>query len=129
MNCPYSFHSTDCPSEWGLPHAVSPHSIVGVVSIQLIAPASGAEWVNAVQDCIQNKSFHSTDCPSEWGHRDPEKAAKLAGLQVSIQLIAPASGASPLTHPRIFWEIVSIQLIAPASGALMKSLITCLTVY
>ena len=63
-----SFHSTDCPSEWGL------ITIVGTnpkhcVSIQLIAPASGA--LVRTQDGIHmvDSGFHSTDCPSEWGLR------------------------------------------------------------
>ena len=39
-----SFHSTDCPSEWGL-----------LESDRFLLPD------------IYFWSFHSTDCPSEWG--------------------------------------------------------------
>ena len=64
-----------------------------LVSIQLIAPASGAS--NA--------------------HRAGRRQ-----LLVSIQLIAPASGADNYIMARAFIQAdgVSIQLIAPASGAL-----------
>ena len=36
------------------------------VSIQLIAPASGA-WIELELGAIIDRCFHSTDCPSEWG--------------------------------------------------------------
>ena len=39
---------------------------IGKVSIQLIAPASGATKKQSTGDA-PIKSFHSTDCPSEWG--------------------------------------------------------------
>ena len=38
------------------------------VSIQLIAPASGARVIMGyAKDEAVEASFHSTDCPSEWG--------------------------------------------------------------
>ena len=63
-----------------------------MVSIQLIAPASGAHEKLKRQDFRGLQRFHSTDCPSEWGQ---EKTAMLQEFvdKVSIQLIAPASGA------------------------------------
>ena len=90
----WSFHSTDCPSEWGL--------------------------LNGKLSLVSLKSFHSTDCPSEWGsclrlNHPPSPLytqfpfnwlPQRVGLtdnwwksysessEVSIQLIAPASGAS-----------------------------------
>ena len=63
------------------------------VSIQLIAPASGA--------------------------LKKLKMLRL-GLGVSIQLIAPASGAFGLPVESFAGVLVSIQLIAPASGAYQK---------
>ena len=62
-----SFHSTDCPSEWG---QFSLSSTTGTKS-----------------------SFHSTDCPSEWGPKVGNAIVHLLDAMVSIQLIAPASGA------------------------------------
>ena len=85
------FHSTDCPSEWGLQNSDIVYDRVRVVSIQLIAPASGASNRLNLRTIV---------------------------LRVSIQLIAPASGAYNrmvvLLTPS---SKVSIQLIAPASGA------------
>ena len=63
------------------------------VSIQLIAPASGAQ---------------RRDNAGSQGRRD---------FTVSIQLIAPASGAWRPYQNQKRTEAVSIQLIAPASGA------------
>ena len=79
-----SFHSTDCPSEWGLYEDRDRDSNMYYVSIQLIAQ----------QQCIHplTPSFHSTDCPSEWGPANSHKRT-IDRLEVSIQLIAPASGA------------------------------------
>ena len=39
------FHSTDCPSEWGLLNYIAFFNNCLFVSIQLIAPASGAPRV------------------------------------------------------------------------------------
>ena len=61
-------------------------------------------------------SFHSTDCPSEWGQAAEAAKAKVL-KDVSIQLIAPASGASRRRDSIPNFFTVSIQLIAPASGA------------
>ena len=70
-----------------------------VVSIQLIAPASGALNGSALMSLMPRSSFHSTDCPSEWGHWIcPGVNAK---FPVSIQLIAPASGATIHTPAKI----------------------------
>ena len=46
------FHSTDCPSEWGLAYLVSivDNLKKALVSIQLIAPASGAPDLLAVAE-------------------------------------------------------------------------------
>ena len=63
------------------------------VSIQLIAPASGA--------------FEMVD----------SAFLKPSEIIVSIQLIAPASGATPVVSIGEEFIEVSIQLIAPASGA------------
>ena len=91
-----SFHSTDCPSEWGLEGWIDTLVAGHTVSIQLIAPASGALRRLLLERVLYGShfySFHSTDCPSEWGLApDPERELK---LKVSIQLIAPASGAPP----------------------------------
>ena len=65
--------------------------------------------------------FHSTDCPSEWGPLPLFEFQYANGNKVSIQLIAPASGAGLVrsTLPNSQDYKVSIQLIAPASGALI----------
>ena len=63
------------------------------VSIQLIAPASGATGFN-----------YSSELNSKFPY-------------VSIQLIAPASGAMTMFEGLKTIAEVSIQLIAPASGA------------
>ena len=92
------FHSTDCPSEWGLwKITFLTVRLLPVVSIQLIAPASGA---------FSNLAFI---------------ASSNVDVTVSIQLIAPASGAKILDgdNHRLYL-LVSIQLIAPASGALTE---------
>ena len=109
-----SFHSTDCPSEWGR-HLRLHGSPRAHVSIQLIAPASGA--TSGLKLLVATYSgFHSTDCPSEWGHKIVWK--RVRETPVSIQLIAPASGATPKVVKKKQKEVVvSIQLIAPASGA------------
>ena len=43
------------------------------VSIQLIAPASGAQAALVKFVRLMKASFHSTDCPSEWGPQDGMK--------------------------------------------------------
>ena len=69
------------------------------VSIQLIAPASGALFrVSLLRYGESHKGFHSTDCPSEWGLM-AEVQDILRNLDVSIQLIAPASGALMRSYP------------------------------
>ena len=52
---------------------------IGFVSIQLIAPASGALGVGtAVAGVLLQPGFHSTDCPSEWGQAiEDQKVADL----------------------------------------------------
>ena len=40
------------------------------VSIQLIAPASGAKATNIMWGGSYVVGFHSTDCPSEWGQAE-----------------------------------------------------------
>ena len=115
------FHSTDCPSKWGLgvigfgwvtskmilvsiqliaPVSGAIQTLLEVllssnhnVSIQLIAPASGAEIAEAYA-AFANARFHSTDCPSKWGQaREQGHGEEDHESSVSIQLIAPASGA------------------------------------
>ena len=86
------FHSTDCPSKWGLPfdswlRSRKPRQ----VSIQLIAPASGA-MERYLDVLLPQWGFHSTDCPSKWGHA-AIGSVFTSFKKVSIQLIAPASGA------------------------------------
>ena len=62
------FHSTDSPSEWGpgRTYTASEELDNALVSIQLIAPASGAHVTN-IRIVGSIGGFHSTDCPSEWG--------------------------------------------------------------
>ena len=43
----------------------------GEVSIQLIAPASGATYTLLTRQRRKCSGFHSTDCPSEWGLSSP----------------------------------------------------------
>ena len=68
---PASFHSTDCPSEWGPYAPAYGFEPANQVSIQLIAPASGAllPLGETLADLL-DASFHSTDCPSEWGREE-----------------------------------------------------------
>ena len=79
------------------------------VSIQLIAPASGASDRFLLPDIYFWKGFHSTDCPSEWGlgcGYSPRWTDIL--FLVSIQLIAPASGAPTVpTIPKKITIVVS----------------------
>ena len=89
------------PFNW-LPQRVGPKRelldvIEGLiwVSIQLVAPASGA-----------------------FG-RAGGKPSEMDGF-VSIQLVAPASGASVEAIGMCDYNRVSIQLVAPASGAIAK---------
>ena len=65
--------------------------------------------------CLSTLRFHSIDFPSEWGLEGA--AYKEYWLEVSIQLISPASGDPPsrLSALRLS-SSVSIQLISPASG-------------
>ena len=62
--------------------------------------------------------FHSINVPSEWGPNAKaiEKAAEV--LEVSIQLMSPASGDFEHNGKLYFpeCETVSIQLMSPASG-------------
>ena len=68
--------------------------------------------------------FHSISFPSEWGVDVPAELMEMldaprAQVQVSIQLVSPASGelsgyAFKTAKPTL-WE-VSIQLVSPASG-------------
>ena len=54
-----------------------------------------------LQNCGKPSSFrgfHSTDCPSEWGQTVTLNLEKLGVDLVSIQLIAPASGAPRQRH-------------------------------
>ena len=116
-----------------------PSRIKYLVSIQLIAPASGAVMSGAFW-ILDLECFHSTDCPSEWGPQSKRDYPDMAQA-VSSQLIAPASGAwnanAMTTEAKCFLSTdcpsewgrnyktvgspvvfeVSIQLIAPASGA------------
>jgi len=110
------FHSIGCPSEWGhdtqglviegltlfpfnwLPQRVGPRFVcnrrrrIEHVSIQLVAPASGAPRLSPLSPRL-NPSFHSIGCPSEWGPR-LSNSINLRSCSVSIQLVAPASGAA-----------------------------------
>ena len=118
------FHSIGCPSEWGLPPMPTRKELaqlfpfnwlpqrVGLmepflvrrlelrVSIQLVAPASGASRAFSAL-LSEIKCFHSIGCPSEWG---PEGRRQWRVQdQVSIQLVAPASGAcSPISINTIY---------------------------
>ncbi len=87
------------------------------VSIQLMSPASGNCTIN-VSSSIGRFSFHSINVPSEW---EPGRILILQNgvlfLKVSIQLMSPASGN--VTGERLVRVIevnVSIQLMSPASG-------------
>ena len=99
--------------------------LLRIVSIQLVAPASGALVLQQMIDnpadfmfpfnwlpqrvgpetvyVIQRGevlSFHSIGCPSEWGRRIFFQRPKDTFV-VSIQLVAPASGASHLRIPPV----------------------------
>ncbi len=83
-----SFHSINIPSEWGLFNgAVLPQ--VNYVSIQLISPASGDDYINITD--ISITCFHSINIPSEWGQKKYQVGTE-DWTEVSIQLISPASG-------------------------------------
>ncbi len=87
-----SFHSISFPSEWGLE--------AGMKIAQL------------------GQGFHSISFPSEWGRIYSPQQTKMSKLQVSIQLVSPASGDFNYLHRRsslLRWQ-VSIQLVSPASG-------------
>ena len=73
----FCFHSTDCPSEWGHERHYHRHN----------SPM---------------ESFHSTDCPSEWGLTIVAIFPSHTRTKVSIQLIAPASGATKKWGMAIF---------------------------
>jgi len=59
------FHSISFPSEWGLDVATTA-KLYGVVSIQLVSPASGDCW-GEMGRLLPDGSFHSISFPSEWG--------------------------------------------------------------
>ena len=64
-----SFHSTDCPSEWG--HDTGSMSRSSFASFH--STDCPSEWglllleIFLVKLVFMIQSFHSTDCPSEWG--------------------------------------------------------------
>ena len=66
-------------------------------------------------------SFHSISFPSEWGGGGIDWQLDNAGIDVSIQLVSPASGESVAQGgvTGAINIIVSIQLVSPASGELM----------
>ena len=89
------FHSISFPSEWGVYHAPKLIAFFGVVSIQLVSPASG-EMIWCRSQSMNLLRFHSISFPSEWGDvylrdRSPDRSR-----QVSIQLVSPASGEDSL---------------------------------
>jgi len=86
---------------------------LGLVSIQLVSPASGDRGV-AIATLVLKLSFHSISFPSEWGLFIPESIEPLR--EVSIQLVSPASGDSELNFCSWNDPRVSIQLVSPASG-------------
>ena len=87
-----SFHSTDCPSEWG--HTEIDENEEETGNYCFHSTDCPSEWGPFTEShvALAIDGFHSTDCPSEWG---PSYYEMKNGEwhRVSIQLIAPASGA------------------------------------
>ena len=133
------FHSIGCPSEWGAT-STRPQNTHGKVSIQLVAPASGAVGL-ALQKWLFIR-FHSIGCPSEWGacliqlhgrfiefpfNWLPQRVGrskpchyKRMSTAFPFNWLPQRVGRDELAlfHPGQMR--VSIQLVAPASGATEK---------
>ncbi len=89
----------------------------GRVSIQLMSPASGDMVVDLAPEKVCLVSFHSIDVPSEWGQDGAFRLGPATDLQVSIQLMSPASGdVEERGGMPVLGKHVSIQLMSPASG-------------
>ncbi len=85
---PISFHSISFPSEWG-------------------------EHTSQSQNRFY-LGFHSISFPSEWG--DQQLLLLRRQVDVSIQLVSPASGEPSVISEYLSNWKVSIQLVSPASG-------------
>ena len=110
----FRFHSIGCPSEWGrMRDKMARPAIVEFPFNwlpQRVGPGPTDRPFAGEKLC-----FHSIGCPSEWGLL--VSIGVFALTLVSIQLVAPASGARS-SHPQRKRPMdVSIQLVAPASGA------------
>ena len=81
-----------CPSEWGLATYGDGQSVTFKEQFpfnwlpQRVGPL---RWITPNPTFL---GFHSIGCPSEWGRRGVDRES--LGFYVSIQLVAPASGAS-----------------------------------
>ncbi len=74
----------------------SAYQHTGVVSIQLMSPASGDLRIEKREINQVGNGFHSINVPSEWGLNPycGGKADLDMTFNVSIQLMSPASGDS-----------------------------------
>ncbi len=90
------------------------------VSIQLISPASGdLWWFSFWLDRRYSRGFHSINIPSEWGSQNIEaEEAILGGICFHSINIPSEWGFVDVVFPKgLIEELdVSIQLISPASG-------------
>ena len=71
---------------------------------------------------VYRACFHSTDCPSEWGH-DFLSSYKVMIIKFPFNWLPQRVGLkSWVARATIVmkWKVVSIQLIAPASGAVIR---------
>ena len=82
-----------------------------------MSPASGDFQIQQ-PPAVFADSFHSINVPSEWGRLAYINSVNLLKVNVSIQLMSPASGdlnKRPYWCDEHIWK-VSIQLMSPASG-------------
>ena len=94
-----------------------------IVSIQLIAPASGASTNRSDRGSAPSRVSIQLIAPASGAEAEVQDVLSLLN-EVSIQLIAPASGAFFKYRESTCGKRVSIQLIAPASGAHLLLLVT-----
>jgi len=89
------FHSISFPSEWGVgKYYSSLQATYLCVSIQLVSPASGEQEEEFAYLFVVYSCFHSISFPSEWGADEKVYALWQTLVNVSIQLVSPASGES-----------------------------------
>ena len=72
------FHSTDCPSEWGLGFVwAKPERAKPEERFHSTdCPSEWGPWFRAAFGSTRFICFHSTDCPSEWGPPDDHRLSK-----------------------------------------------------